>query len=149
MPVNCWGPSVGAKAVSYRKAVLLGLVGQTVGMIAFGPNTYSAYGQFLISTDQLQKYPMLTMYAMMWMIAVPLLWHIMAIWQKIILPVYLGTGEKCPRLFSVKLLCTKLLQQGFCSARRVTLVASVTKQHSSTLHATMCVVQLPAQLEQL
>ena len=101
MPVNCWGPTVGAKAVSYKTAVLLGLFGQTLGMICFGDNTYNAYGQFLTDKQPLQAHPLLTMYALMWVTVVPILWHLAGIWQKIILPVYLGNGklrqrEMCP-----------------------------------------------------
>ena len=92
MPVNCWGPCVGAKAVSYKTAVILGIIGQTIGMIAFGPETYSAYGQFLDARTQISLHPLLTMYAMMWVIIVPVIWHILAIWQKMLLSVYLGTG---------------------------------------------------------
>ena len=66
--------------------------GQTIGMIAFGPETYSAYGQFLDARTQISLHPLLTMYAMMWVIIVPVIWHILAIWQKMLLSVYLGTG---------------------------------------------------------
>ena len=27
MPANCWGPVVGAKAISYKSAVILGVLG--------------------------------------------------------------------------------------------------------------------------
>ena len=57
MPVNCWGPSVGAKAVSYRTAVILGLIGQAIGMVAFGPDEDSPYGGLLDHRDQLTLYP--------------------------------------------------------------------------------------------
>ena len=92
MTVNCWGPSIGAKAVTYKTAVILGIIGQSLGMLAFGPETYSAYGVFLDERNALPEYPLLTMYALMWVIVVPVVWHALAMQQRILLPVYLGTG---------------------------------------------------------
>ena len=58
MPVNCWGPSVGAGAITYKNAVILGLIGQTIGVVAFGPESYSAYGELLDHRDQLPSHPL-------------------------------------------------------------------------------------------
>ena len=92
MTVNCWGPSVGAKAVRYKTAVILGVIGQSFGTLFFGPEMYSAYGQFLAQRNELPEHPLPAMYALMWIIIVPITWHILAIRQKILLPLYLGNG---------------------------------------------------------
>lgn len=93
MPVNCWGPSVGGRAVSYKTAIILGLVGQAVGILAFGPESFRPYGDLLDHRQQLPSHPAETMYALMWSLIVPLVWQIAAVQQKMILPMYLGPGK--------------------------------------------------------
>lgn len=93
MPVNCWGPVVGAKAVSYRTALILGCIGQAIGLAAFGPEGFRPYGPFLDRRQQLPSHPMQTMYALMWSLVVPLAWEFLALQHKIVLPMYLCSGE--------------------------------------------------------
>ena len=92
MPVNCWGPSIGANAISYKNAVFLGLLGQAIGMLFFGPKTYSAFGDYLDHRQLLTSHPLQTMYALMWSILVPLAWQILATWRRILLPSDFATG---------------------------------------------------------
>ena len=93
MPVNCWGPSVGAKAISYKTAVILGLLGQAIGMLLFGPESYSAFNDYLNQRQLLSSHPLQTMYSLMWSILVPLAWQILAIWRRVLLPTYFATGN--------------------------------------------------------
>ncbi|KAL3131924.1 hypothetical protein ABBQ38_007627 [Trebouxia sp. C0009 RCD-2024] len=43
MPAQCWGPLIGAKVIQYRTAVVIGVVFQAVGMLAFGSETYTVF----------------------------------------------------------------------------------------------------------
>ncbi len=90
---NCWGPVLGAKVLKYRTAVILGLVCQTVGVLAFGPENYTVYGGFLGDWTRLKAYPELTLYALMWIDITPVVWQSLAIWHRILVPAYLGTGD--------------------------------------------------------
>lgn len=93
LTANCWGPVLGARAVNYRTAVILGIVCQTAGVLAFGPHTYTIYGGFLDSVTELKAHPELTLYAIMWTTITPVIWQALAIWWQILVPAYLGTGE--------------------------------------------------------
>ena len=90
---NCWGPVVGAKIVKYRTAAILGTVGQTVGMLAFGPSSYALFGGFLTDQTKVQAYPELTLYAIAWTVIAAAVWQCLAIWQRILVPTYIGTGK--------------------------------------------------------
>ena len=90
--VNCWGPPVGAKAVNYERAVILGLICQCAGVLAFGPETYPIFESYLDKWSRLEPYPRLTAYALMWTIITPLLWQTFAIWQAVPIPPFLGAG---------------------------------------------------------
>lgn len=89
----CWGPALGAKAVKYRSAVLLGCISQLAGVLAFGPRTYTVYGGFLSSVFTLDAQPRLTLYAIMWTVITPVVWQFLAIRWRVLVPVYLGTGK--------------------------------------------------------
>ena len=89
----CWGPVLGAKAVKYRSAVLLGCICQLAGVLAFGPRTYTVYGGFLRSVFNLDAQPRLTLYAIMWTVITPMVWQFLAIRCRILVPSYLGTGK--------------------------------------------------------
>ena len=90
--VNCWGPSVGAKAVSYERAVILGLICQCAGTLAFGPESYPIFESYLDKWSRLEPYPRLTAYALMWTIITPVLWQALAIWQAVPIPPFFGAG---------------------------------------------------------
>ena len=90
--VNCWGPPVGAKAVSYERAVILGLICQCAGALAFGPESYPIFETYLDKWSRLEAYPRLTAYALMWTIVTPVLWQALAIWQAVPIPPFLGAG---------------------------------------------------------
>ena len=85
---------LGIKAVKYRSAVLLGCICQLAGVLTFGPRTYTVYGGFLSSVFRLNAQPGLTLYAIMWTVMTPVVWHILAIRWRILVPAYLGTGKK-------------------------------------------------------
>lgn len=89
----CWGPVLGAKAVKYRSAVLLGCICQHAGVLAFGPRTYPVYGGFLSSVFRLQAQPGLTLYSIMWTLITPVVWQFLAIRWRVLVPVYLGSGK--------------------------------------------------------
>lgn len=89
----CWGPVLGAKAFKYRSAVLLGCIGQLVGVLAFGPRNYTVYGGFLSSVLKLDAHPGLTLYATMWTLITPVVWQFLAIRWRILVPIYLGFGK--------------------------------------------------------
>ncbi len=89
---NVWGPIVGAKVLKYRTAVLLGIVGQVVGIVVFGPRTASVYSGILFDWTKLKPYPELTLYAMAWAEVTLVTWQYLAIWKQVLIPVYLGTG---------------------------------------------------------
>ena len=89
----CWGPALGAKALKYRTAVLLGGLSQLAGVLAFGPRTYTIYGGFLSADFDFNAQPELMLYAVMWTVITPVVWQLLAIrWQKLV-PTYLGTGK--------------------------------------------------------
>ena len=89
---NCWGPALGAKAVSMRTALILGVICQCLGNILFGPEEYTVYGGFIDSWHKLAPYPGLTLYSLMWIVFTPVIWQALAIWQKTLVPAYLGAG---------------------------------------------------------
>ena len=78
--------------MTYRTALILGLICQSIGVLAFGPLAYPAYGGFLTQQNMLELYPGLCMYAMMWIVVTPVIWQALAIWQVVLVPAYLGTG---------------------------------------------------------
>lgn len=88
----CWGPVLGAKVVKYRSAVLLGSVCQLVGVLAFGPRTYTICGGFLSPKFVFNTQPDLMLYATMWTAITPAVWQLLAIRRQILVPTYLGTG---------------------------------------------------------
>ena len=90
--VNCWGPPVGAKAVSYERAVIIGLVCQCAGALAFGPESYPIFESYLDKWSRLEPYPRLTAYALMWTLITPVLWQAFAIWHAVPIPPFLGAG---------------------------------------------------------
>jgi len=92
LTVNCWGPALGAKVVPYRTALVLGLICQSLGLIVFGPEGYPVFGGFIDQTSKFATYPRLTMYSLMWIVATPVIWQALAVWQKTIVPPYLGVG---------------------------------------------------------
>ena len=92
MPAQCWGPVLGAKVVQYKTALFLGVIGQAIGMIAFGPENYSVFSGLLTDWTSLQPYPRLTLYALMWILVTPIIWHFLSIWHKMLLPGYLATS---------------------------------------------------------
>ncbi|DBA79742.1 hypothetical protein WJX77_004526 [Trebouxia sp. C0004] len=87
---NVWGPIIGAKVLKYRTAVLLGIVGQVVGIVVFGPRTALVYSGILFDWTKLKPYPQLTLYAMMWAEVTLVTWQYLAIWKQVLIPVYLG-----------------------------------------------------------
>ena len=89
----CWGPVVGSKTVTYRTAVVLGGLSLATGVLAFGPRTYTPYGGFLQTVQDLNAHPELTLYAIMWTIITPVAWQLLAIQYQIVVPAYLGTGK--------------------------------------------------------
>ncbi|KAL0050078.1 hypothetical protein WJX82_004015 [Trebouxia sp. C0006] len=91
LTANCWGPVLGARVIKYRTAVLLGVICQTAGVLAFGPRTYTIFGGFLDGTTELKSHPQLTLYAIMWTVVTPVVWQSLAIWRQILVPAYLGT----------------------------------------------------------
>ena len=95
MPAQCWGPLIGAKVVTYRTAVVVGIVFQAVGMLAFGPETYTAFSGMLDDWTVLQRYPArLTLYVLMWIQVTPIIWHGLSIWRRMLLPSYLATSMR-------------------------------------------------------
>ena len=97
--VNCWGPVLGAKVVSYRTALILGVICQSAGALAFGAEKYTVFGDLLQQWTKLEPYPRLTAYALMWIVAVPVVWQVLAVWQAVPVPAYLGTGQSDDVLF--------------------------------------------------
>jgi len=92
LTVNCWGPALGAKVVPYRTALVLGLICQSLGLIVFGPEGYPVFGGFIDQRSKFATYPRLTMYSLMWIVATPVIWQALAVWQRTIVPPYLGVG---------------------------------------------------------
>lgn len=90
---NCWGPAVGAKVLSCRTALVVGLICQSAGVLAFGPGAYTVYSGYLDHWEMVEPYPRLTMYTLMWMVVTPVIWEALAIWQMILLPAHLGLGQ--------------------------------------------------------
>ncbi len=89
---NVWGPVLGAKVVKYRTVVLIGIAGQVVGIVIFGPRTASVYNGILYDWTKLKPYPELTLYAMAWAEVTLVTWQYLAIWKQVLIPVYLGAG---------------------------------------------------------
>ena len=104
MPANCWGPVIGAKVITYRTAVLLGIACELVGVLVFGPRVAVIYNGFLTDWTVLQSSPGLTLYALMWAEVALVTWQFLAIWKQILVPVYLGFGI-CPPPFSHPVPC--------------------------------------------
>lgn len=90
--VNCWGPVLGAKVVPYRIALLLGLICHSLGLIVFGPEAYPVFGGYIDQRSNFATYPRLTMYSLMWIVVTPVIWQALAVWQRTIVPPYLGVG---------------------------------------------------------
>lgn len=93
MPAQCWGPLIGAKVIQYRTAVVIGVVFQAVGMLAFGSETYTVFSGMLDDWSELQQYPArLTLYVLMWIQVTPVIWHALSIWRRMLLPGYIATS---------------------------------------------------------
>ena len=90
---NCWGPALGAKSVSFKTALILGLTCQSIGLMLFGPEYYVLYGGLMDDWTRLAPYPQVTMYSLMWIVVTPVIWQSLAIWQKTLVPPYLGPGK--------------------------------------------------------
>lgn len=101
MPANCWGPSIGAKAIKYRTAVLLGISCEMVGVLVFGPREAVVYNGILTDWTVLKSSPGLTLYALMWAEMTLVTWQFLAIWKHILVPVYLGFGTISSCLSSI------------------------------------------------
>ncbi len=98
---------LGARVVKYRTAVVLGVICQTAGVLAFGSRTYTVYGGFLDNIQQLELHPQLTLYAIMWTVITPVIWQFLAIWFQILVPAYLAIGElSCKPEISPQPSCT-------------------------------------------
>ncbi len=63
--VNCWGTVLGAEVVSYRTALILGVICQSAGALAFGAVKYTVFGDLLQQWTKLELYPRLTVCALM------------------------------------------------------------------------------------
>ena len=92
LTANCWGPALGAKAVPFKIALVLGVICQSLGVLVFGPEEYNLYGGLLDQSKKLAPYPRVTLYSLMWIVLTPVIWQALAIWQKTLVPAYLGTG---------------------------------------------------------
>lgn len=92
LTVNCWGPALGAKVVSYRTALVLGLICQSLGLIVFGPEAYRVLGGYIDQRSKFATYPWLTMYSLMWIVTTPVIWQALAVRQRTTVPPYLGVG---------------------------------------------------------
>ena len=50
------------------------------------------FGDLLQQWTKLEPYPRLTAYSLVWIVAVPVVWQVLAVWQAVPVPAYLGTG---------------------------------------------------------
>ena len=100
MTAICWGPALGAKAVPFKIALVLGVICQSLGVLVFGPEEHSLYGGLLDQSNKLAPYPGVTLYSLMWIVVTPVIWQALAIWQKTLVPAYLGTGTSLSLLFA-------------------------------------------------
>ncbi len=78
--------------MNYKTALVAGLICQGAGVLAFGPEAYTVCGGYIDQWQKLAPYPRLTMYALVWIVFTPIVWQSLAVWQKTIVPPYLGTG---------------------------------------------------------
>ena len=92
LTATCWGPALGAKAVPFKVALVLGVICQSLGVLVFGPEEYIVYGGLLDESNKLAPYPREAMYSLMWIVVTPVIWQALSIWQKTLVPAYLGTG---------------------------------------------------------
>ena len=93
MLANTWGTVIGSKVVSLRTAILLGVMCQMIGTIFYGPRSTPVFAGILYDWTVLKPYPGLTLYAIGWTIITTVTWQFLAIWKRIMIPVYLGSGE--------------------------------------------------------
>lgn len=128
MPANCWGPVIGAKAITYRTAVLLGIACELVGVLVFGPRVAAVYNGILTDWTVLKSSPGLTLYALMWAEIALVTWQFLAIWKRILVPVYLGFGTfpvpflpACPLPFPATCTC--------CTEYKVSAKRACKQQH--------------------
>lgn len=92
MPAQCWGPLIGAKVIQYRSALIIGIVFQAAGRLAFGPGTYTIFSGLLDDWHVLKQYsPRLSLYALMWIQVTPVILHALSIWRRMLLPGYIAT----------------------------------------------------------
>ena len=85
---------VGARLVTYRKAVLLEIGCQVVGNIAFGPHYLTPYGGVLKRGTQILDSPELVMYALLCVAFVLPAWHLVAFWQRVPLSPFTELGTR-------------------------------------------------------
>ena len=131
MLANCWGPSIGAKAIKYRTAVLLGISCELVGVLVFGPREAVVYNGILTDWTVLKSSPGLTLYALMWAEMTLVTWQFLAIWKHILIPVYLGFGTISSSLSPIlSLPCSAI---GSCCTENAALAKRACKrQHHPT-----------------
>lgn len=134
----CWGPTLGAKVVKYRTAAVLGILCQTVGVLAFGPRQHPVFGGFLHGITDINAHPNLTLYALMWAVLTPPIWTLLAIRYRIPVPAYLGTGRHLP----FHLHCCASTAVPACHQSRCVLWFYVSKQ--TTVHAETPFCDMPA-----
>lgn len=77
-----WGPVLGARVVSYRTAVLLGVACQIVGNVALGPTHLTPYAGLLKKEVLLTNSPELVLYALLCVAVILPICHIVAYWQR-------------------------------------------------------------------
>ena len=78
--------------MSFKTALILGLICQSIGLMLFGPESYFLYGGLMTHWNKLAPYPRVTMYSLMWIVVMPVIWQSLAIWRKTLVPPYLGNG---------------------------------------------------------
>ena len=88
-----WGPTIGAKAVSYQVAAPAGALCAFIGALLFGERSAPLYGGYLHDWSELKILPELTMYSMIWPPIVALIWQALALWWQVPVIYYLGHGE--------------------------------------------------------
>lgn len=92
MVATCWGPALGAKVLTYRTTVILGVLCQTVGAMGFGIDTAHIFSGYLDKWTILQPHPVTTMYTLMWVSLISAIWQAISVWRRVLVPTHLALG---------------------------------------------------------
>ncbi len=89
-----WGPLVGGRVLKYRTALLLEVICQIIGIVAFGPHYLSPYSGVIKAGIAKSCEPELVMYSLLCVAFVLPVWHLLAYWKQVPISPFTQLGKR-------------------------------------------------------